>query len=78
MLDERLRVLLRDLELLTRQDQQQLADHLEEWLEDMEWKRVANDPGPDALDEAAVEEMRQGRTKPLRSEDFAVNASSAM
>lgn len=74
MLDERLQALLHDLEQLTLQDQQHLADQLEAWLDDLEWHRVLNEPGPDALYEAAVEEIRQGTTHPLRPEDFAEEA----
>lgn len=69
MLDERLQALLRDVEQVTPHDQRQLADQLEEWLEDIEWRRAANEPGRDALYEAALEEIRQGRTKPLHAED---------
>ncbi|HEY7834604.1 MAG TPA: hypothetical protein VIG30_13595 [Ktedonobacterales bacterium] len=71
MLDARLRSLLADLEHLTAQDQQVLADQIEQWLDDHEWRRVLNEPGPDALYDAALEEMRQGETLPLRPEDFA-------
>jgi hypothetical protein len=70
MLDERLQALLRVVEQLSPQDQLFLADQLEEWLEGVEWRRVANEPGPDALDEAAIEEVRQGATKPPRPDDF--------
>ena len=45
MLDERLQALLRDVEQVTPHDQRQLADQLEEWLEDIEWRRAANEPG---------------------------------
>jgi hypothetical protein len=74
MLDERLQTLLHELEQLDPQDQQRLADQLEAWLDDLEWRRVLNEPGPDELYEAAVEEMRQGQTQPLRPEDFAEEA----
>ena len=74
MLDERLQALMHDLERLAPHDQQQLADQIEQWLEDIEWGRVLNEPGPDALYEAALEEMRQGRRQPLRPEDFAEEA----
>lgn len=70
MLDVRLQALLHDIEQLTPRDQQQLADQLEEWLDDREWRRVLNEPGQDALYEAAREEMRQGETLPLQSKDF--------
>ena len=71
MLDERLQAMIHDLELLAPQDQLQLADHIEQWLEDLEWRRVLNEPGPDALYDAAREEVRQGLTQPLRPEGFA-------
>jgi len=70
MLDERLQALLHDLEQLPVQDQQRLADQIEEWLDSIEWDRILNEPGPDALYEAAIEEIRQGQTQPLRPEDF--------
>ena len=70
MLDERLQALLRDVEQVTPHDQRQLADQLEEWLEDIEWRRAANEPGRDALYEAALEEIRDGQTKPLIPADF--------
>jgi hypothetical protein len=70
MLDERLQALLHDLEQLPAQDQQRLADHIEEWLDSIEWARVLNEPGPDALYEAAMEEIRKGETQPLKSDDF--------
>jgi hypothetical protein len=70
MLDQRLQALLQDLEQLTPGDQQQLADQIEQWLDDLEWKRVLNEPGPGALYEAAVEEIQRGETQPLRLEDF--------
>jgi hypothetical protein len=34
-------------------------------------RRVLYEPGPDALYDAATEEMRQGQAQPLRPEDFA-------
>lgn len=71
MLDERLRALFADLEHLTAQDQEQLADQIEQWLDDHEWRRVLNEPGPDALYDAALEEIRRGETQPLGPEDFA-------
>jgi hypothetical protein len=74
MLDERLQALLRNLERLTPQDQQQLADQIEQWLNDIEWRRILNEPGPDALYEAAVEEIRRGETEPLQQKDFAGEA----
>ena len=74
MLDERLQAIMHDLERLAPHDQQQLADQIEQWLEDIEWARVVNESGPDALYEAALEELRQGRTQPLRPEDFAEEA----
>jgi hypothetical protein len=74
MLDERLQALLHDLEHLTIQDQQYLADQIEAWLDDLEWRRMLNEAGPDALYEAAVEEIRQGKTQLLRPEDFAEEA----
>jgi hypothetical protein len=74
MLDRRLQELLRDLEQLAPEDQQHLADQIEEWLDDLEWRRVLNEPGPDALFEAAVEEIRRGETQPLRPEDFEAEA----
>ena len=74
MLDERLQAIMHDLEQLPQHDQQQLADQIEQWLEDIEWSRVLNEPGPDALYDAALEEMRQGQTQPLRPEDFAEEA----
>ena len=58
MLDARLQALLHDLPHLDPHNQQRLADQLEAWLDDMEWRRVLNEPGPDALYEAALEEMR--------------------
>lgn len=70
MLDERLQALLHSLEQLPSEDQQHLADQIEEWLDDVEWKRVVNEPGSDALYEAAMDEIRQGKTKPLQDEDF--------
>jgi hypothetical protein len=70
MLDERLQALLHDLEQLPAQDQQRLADQIEEWLDSVEWTRILNEPGPDALYEAAIEEIRQGQAQPLKSEDF--------
>ncbi|MBF6590143.1 MAG: hypothetical protein IVW57_06370 [Ktedonobacterales bacterium] len=63
MLDERLQALLHDLEHLPSQDQQRLADQIEEWLDTIEWARILHAPGPDALYEAALEEMRQGTTE---------------
>ncbi|HKV85549.1 MAG TPA: hypothetical protein VJN88_13400 [Ktedonobacterales bacterium] len=74
MLDKRLQAILRDVEQLTPRDQQQLADHLEEWLKDIEWRRVLNDASPDAVYEEAVAEIRQGVTKPLHDDDFADEA----
>ena len=74
MLDERLQAIMHDLEQLAPHDQQQLADRIEQWIEDIEWGRVLNEPGADALYDAAREEMRQGRTQPLRPEDFAEEA----
>lgn len=74
MLDERLQSLLHNLEQLAPQDQQHLADQLEQWLDDVEWRRVLNEPGPDALYDAATEEIRLGETQPLRPEDFAEEA----
>lgn len=70
MIDKRLHALLQSLEQLAPEDQQRLADQIEEWLDDIEWKRVLNEPGHDALYEAAMDEMRQGGTKPLQSDDF--------
>ncbi|MGH2514654.1 MAG: hypothetical protein ACRDHP_03280 [Ktedonobacterales bacterium] len=70
MLNERLQTLLHNLEHLTAQDQQQLADQLEEWFDDLEWRRILNEPSPDALYEAAINEIRRGETQPLRPEDF--------
>ncbi len=70
MLDERLQALLHNLEQLPAQDQQRLADQIEEWLDSIEWTRILNEPGPDALYEAAMEEIRQGETQPLKPEDF--------
>lgn len=70
MLDQRLQALMHDLEQLPSQDQQRLADQIEEWLDAIEWTRILNEPGPDALYEAALEEMRQGKTEPLKPEDF--------
>jgi hypothetical protein len=66
-----LQAIIHNFEQLAPQDQLQLADHIEQWLEDVEWRRVVNEPGPDALYDAAREEMRQGQTRPLRPEDFA-------
>jgi hypothetical protein len=74
MLDERLQTLIHDLEALPFEDQQRLADQIEQWLDDIEWHRVLNEPGPDALYEAALEEMRRSETKPLQPEDFAEEA----
>lgn len=74
MLNERLQAIMHDLEQLEPHDQQQLADQIEQWLVDIEWRRVLNEPGPDALYDAALEEVRQGRTRPLRPEDFAEEA----
>jgi hypothetical protein len=71
MLDTRLQALLHDLEQLTLEDQQQIADQLEQWLDDLEWRRVLNEPGEDALYDAAIAEIRRGETQPLRPEDFA-------
>ena len=71
MLDQRLQTLVQDLEQLTPEDQQQIADRIEQWLDDLEWRRVLNEPGSDTLYEAAVEEMQRGETQPLRLEDFA-------
>jgi hypothetical protein len=70
-LDERLPAVIHDLEQLAPQDQLQLADHIEQWLEDLEWRRVLNEPGPDALYDAAREEMHQGQTQPLPPKDLA-------
>lgn len=70
MLDQRLEALLRAVEELPADEQQELADHIQEWLDDLAWKRVLNEPGHDALYEAAAEEMRRGETLPLRAEDF--------
>ncbi len=64
MLDERLQALLHNLEQLPEQDQQRLADQFEEWLDSIEWTRVLSEPGPDALYEAALEEICQGQTHP--------------
>ena len=74
MIDARLRALLDDIERLTAQDQQALADRIEQWLDELEWRRVLDQPGPDALYDAAMEEIRRGETKPLRPEDFAEEA----
>ena len=74
MLDERLRALFTDLEHLTAQDQQQLADQIEQWLDDREWRRVLNEPSPDALYDAAMDEIRRDETRPLQPEDFAEKA----
>lgn len=74
MLQERLQALMRDLERLAPDDQQRLVDQIEQWLEAIEWDRVLNEDGPDALYDAARDEMRQGRTQPLRPEDFAEEA----
>ena len=57
MLDERLQALLHNLEQLPEQDQQRLADQIEEWLDSIEWIHMLNGPGPDALYEAALEEI---------------------
>lgn len=70
MLDQRLLALLRDLEQLPTQQQQELADQIQDWLDDLAWKRVLNASEPDALYEAAVAEMQRGETLPLRAEDF--------
>ncbi len=61
MLDERLQALLHNLEQLPEQDQQRLADQIEEWLDSIEWARILNEPGPDALYEAALEEFVKGK-----------------
>jgi hypothetical protein len=66
MLDERLQTLNHDLEALPAQDQQRLADQIEQWHDDSEWRRVLNEPGPDGLYEAALEEMYRGETQPLQ------------
>jgi hypothetical protein len=71
MLDEHLQAMIHDLEQLAPQDQLQLADHIEQWLEDLEWQRVLNEPGPGALYDGARDDMRQGQTQPLRPEDWA-------
>lgn len=60
MLDERLQALLHNLEQLPEQDQQRLADQIEEWLDSIERTRILNEPGPGALYEADLEEIRQG------------------
>jgi hypothetical protein len=60
---------MRDLEQLDPHDQQRLADQIEQWLEDIEWRRVLNEPCPDALYDAALEEIRQERTQPLGARD---------
>lgn len=70
MLDDRLQALLHDLGQLPAQDQQRLADQIEEWLDAIEWVRVLNESEPDALYEAAIEEIRKGETHPLKPEDF--------
>lgn len=70
MIDERLHALLLSLEQLPPEDQQRLADQIEEWPDDIEWKRILNEPGHDALYDAAMDEIRKGETKPLRTEDF--------
>ena len=70
VIDERLHALLQSLEQLAPEDQQRLADQIEEWLDDIEWKRVLNEPSHDALYDAAMDEIRQGETKPLQSDDF--------
>lgn len=61
---------MRDVEQLPEEKQQELADQIQEWLDDLAWKHVLNEPEPDALYEAAVEEMQRGETLPLRAEDF--------
>ncbi len=76
MLDRRLRALLHDLEQLAPEDQQHLADQIEEWLDDREWRRILNEPGPDVLYETAVEEIRRGETQPLKPEDFEAESCS--
>ena len=58
------------LEQLPPKDQQRLADQMEAWLDDIEWRRVLNEPGHDALYDAAMDEIRKGEKKPLRPEDF--------
>ncbi|WIG59508.1 MAG: hypothetical protein OJF49_002255 [Ktedonobacterales bacterium] len=70
MLDERLQGLLQHLEQLAPDQQQRLADYIEEWLDELEWQRILNEPGPDALYEAAIKEMQLGETHPLRRWDF--------
>ena len=70
MLDERLQALLHDLEQLTVEDQQRIADQIEEWLDSIEWARILNEPGSDALYEAALKEIQQRQIQPLKSEDF--------
>ena len=77
MLDRRLQALLHDLEQLAPEDQQHLADQIEEWLDDREWRRILNEPGPDALYETAVEEIRRGETQPLKPEDFGAALSKS-
>lgn len=61
---------MHDVEHLTPADQQQLADQIEQWLGDLEWHRILNEPGPDTLYEAAMDEIRREETLPLRLEDF--------
>lgn len=70
-LDERLQALTRELERFPAHDQQQPADQIEQWLEDI---GLLDKPSPDALYDAACEATRQGRAQPLRLEDFAEEA----
>lgn len=74
MLDERLQGLLQHLKQLAPDQQQQLAERIEEWLDELEWQRILNESGPDALYEAAIEEIQRGETRPLHPEDFAEEA----
>lgn len=74
MLGERLRALLRDLEKLTLQDQQRLADQIETWIANLEWQRLLNEEGPNALYEATLDEMRRSETRPLRLKELVEEA----
>jgi hypothetical protein len=70
VIDESLHTLLQSLEQLTPEDQQRLADQIEEWPDNIEWTRVLNEPGHDALYDAAMDEIRQGEMRLLHLEEL--------
>jgi hypothetical protein len=66
MLDERLHALLNELQRLALRDQQHLAAQIEIWLDNLKWQRLLNEQRPDALYDAALDEMRRGEIRPLQ------------